>query len=256
MNQGLERFLGVKRWRGLGTAWNQASAAAIAPRRSFGLIAIAVVLASLPMAATWLAAYRNTIPAYVPTLVFGLCTVIALLLRRRLGFPPILSRFAVNRLSLTHTAVALGCVPAVLMLLISPRLLTERHEVLTETIVHAGAEAGQRPGFFAIAGFVLFISLWAAVTEEVLFRGFLLASIRRWSLFKKQRHADVVAIVVSATCFGLAHVPSWGWVPSIALVGLGCGFGIAYIVNDEDLFPLLLYHFGFDVLSISCALSL
>lgn len=98
---------------------------------------------------------------------------------------------------------------------------------------------------------VIMISMWVALVEEILFRGVLVSILRRWKLISTQRQRDVFATLLSASIFGFAHYATWGPIAAIALVGLGIGFSIAYIANGEQLLPLILYHFAFDLLSIS-----
>lgn len=260
MTPALKTFLGIERWKALGEAWRRASNERISQRLSLASILLVAALALTPIVSTLytdgaVLADVISLPVYMPTILFGICTIIALLLRRRAKWRGILSRSSLKDLSLTHTAVALGCIPAVLLLISSPELLSERNEVLSEILLPPpSSQPSAKPNLMLLIAFILGISFWAAITEEVLFRGLLLASLRRWRIFASQSKADILAISISALVFGLAHLPSWGLVPSLALVGLGIGFGIAFVVTDEDLTPLILYHAAFDVLSISCAL--
>ena len=100
---------------------------------------------------------------------------------------------------------------------------------------------------------ILSMAAWVALTEEVIFRGYLVSAIRRWGLIKSQKHRDILAVVVSTLAFGLAHFPTWGPYAATALTGLGLGFVIGYIANGERLFPLILYHFVFDSFSLFLA---
>ncbi len=61
--------------------------------------------------------------------------------------------------------------------------------------------------------------------------------------------------MISALLFGLAHWPTWGALPALAITGLGLGFVAGYIANGEQLGPLVLYHFIFDALSISISVG-
>ncbi len=56
-------------------------------------------------------------------MAFGICTLLALLLRKRMGFKFVPTREWRESFSLTHTAIAAGCIPAVLVILLAPSLL-------------------------------------------------------------------------------------------------------------------------------------
>ena len=67
---------------------------------------------------------------------------------------------------------------------------------------------------------------------------------------------DVFAVLASGIIFGLAHIPSWGIALSLAITGLGIGFGVAYVANGERLAPLIVYHAVFDICSLTAAILL
>ena len=170
---------------------------------------------------------------------------------RRLGLPFPSTRNWKRSLSLTHTAVALGCIPAVLLVLLWPELLAERHDVLTQSMQAQPAPGAAKPPLLYVVAFVLLIAAWVAVVEEVLFRALIVSVVRRWNFLPRQRQRDIAAALISALLFGIAHYVTWGPIASLALIGLGLGFVLAYIANGEQLLPVVLYHFIFDVLSIS-----
>ena len=97
--------------------------------------------------------------------------------------------------------------------------------------------------FFAVA-------VWVAVTEEYIFRGLCISVIRRWAIFPRQSQRNALAITLSAVLFGAAHYPTWGLAAAIALTGLGFGFSLAYLANREQIMPVIVYHFIFDLCSI------
>lgn len=256
MTPALAKFLGVPRWQALFHAWKLAGVAPFAPGRAALLLALSATFALIPVFALVAAHFSDAIPANLPTLLFGACTLAALLLRRHVVPSPLLTRFSLPELSLTHTAVAFGCIPAVALIILDPSLLANRQDVLTETIVRSGPGSKDTVHPLLMVGSALFIAAWVSVTEEVLFRGVLLSALRRVPLFSSRIVRDAGAIVLTALVFGFAHVLEWGWVAGVALFGLGCGFGIAYVVTNEKLAPVIGYHFLFDLLSIALVLLL
>ena len=101
-----------------------------------------------------------------------------------------------------------------------------------------------------LALLVLFAGLIAPVCEELLFRGLLLRALRR-------RFSPVVAVVVSALVFALAHPlldPTWGsFVIVPALFGLGA-ISAAAAVRRGDLSVSIMLHVGFNLLTTLFAL--
>jgi membrane protease YdiL (CAAX protease family) len=97
----------------------------------------------------------------------------------------------------------------------------------------------------------LFAGLVAPVCEELLFRGLLLRALRR-------RFSTVVAVVISALVFALAHPaldPSWGtFVIVPALFGLGAISG-AVAVRRGDLSVSIMLHIGFNFLTTFSAVA-
>ena len=71
-----------------------------------------------------------------------------------------------------------------------------------------------------------------------------------------RKEVGLMAITVSALIFGVAHYSNWGLQAAISTAGLGFGFGVAYICSKERLLPLIIYHFFFDLLSLSLVLLL
>ncbi|ALN93088.1 CPBP family intramembrane glutamic endopeptidase [Lysobacter gummosus] len=95
-----------------------------------------------------------------------------------------------------------------------------------------------------------FGALWAlnnlllvALTEEAMFRGYLLESLqRRW---REVRHGATYATMVSALAFGLVHAGGgWRWVVLATLAGLA--YGWAY--RKGGLLGAVLAHFGLNLL--------
>lgn len=223
--------------------------AASPPLGSFAVL-LACTVAVLPALASFLALRVTSLD--VASLLVALSAVFAVLLRRTFGisFHPVGNWR--RTLSLTHTAFALGCIPAVAIVLIEPQILTGI--VRNQAVRNAAPSAV--PSVYDQALFVLGVSVWAGLTEEFIFRGLLLSVLRRWRAIPSQRWRDVFAVVFSAAAFGLAHLWLWGPAMSLAIMGLGLGLGVGYLAIGERLLPLIVYHIGFDVLSLTAALMM
>ena len=88
--------------------------------------------------------------------------------------------------------------------------------------------------------------LLVCLAEEAVFRGYIQGGLAR--LLNRQPYGEVVALLVSAILFGLAHAAGgWQWV----LVGsiAGIGYGVAYRLGG--LRASVLVHFGLNLLHIS-----
>jgi len=252
----LLNFLGEKRWKALWTALKAETSSAVEPRIPFDAFLTAVLVTLTPVVVTYVDSLRSAeeTSSILPTIAFGICAVLALLIRSRLGIRFSTTKSLAKSLSLTHTSVALGCIPAVFIFIFSKTLLADRHDVLARA-VGSGGSGTVVSGPWMKIGIVLALAAWVAVTEELIFRGLLVSVIRRTRFLGSQRKRDLLACLASALIFGLAHWPTWGLLPAIALSGLGLGFVLAYIANGEQIAPLVLYHFLFDSLSIAVSLS-
>lgn len=199
----------------------------------------------MPAAAHFLSIYKRDVD--IVTIFVGVAAVLAILfrIRHKIAFTSV-KKWG-WALSHTHTAFALGCIPTVVLLLISPELLIPVSQ-------GGGGEVAQPPPLATIVQFILQISVWAGLTEEFIYRGLVISVLRRSTIIaKSQRNRDRAAILISALIFGLSHYPVWGLPVSITLVGLGLGFGVAYIAIRELLLPLIVYHILFDILSLTFA---
>lgn len=250
MSTKLTTFLGVARWRQFWSAIRSGWEQPAEPTIALSPIILSLLVGITAPAIAAADHYFGPKDSFLTTLGFGVTAVLALLIRSRLGLleKPKVSFF--HSLSLTHTAFALGCIPALAVVALSPNLLAERAATLGGT----SPEAVTQPTQVQVITFILAIAAWAAVTEEVLFRGLLIGVIRRARLGSSQRTRDIMACVLSASLFGLSHVPLWGWAAGLSLTGLGLGFALGYLANGERLAPLMVYHFAFDVLSIGVAM--
>lgn len=249
------KFVGTARWAHLIQALKDQSRDLKEPAVSSFTVCSALLLALAPVGITLLDNFRprNAPPSTLPTVTFGICAILAFLFRSRLKLPFATRASWKESLELTHIGVALGCIPAVLVFIFQPNLLAERHDALVAYVPpsHGGAPAPM--SLLAKISLIMAIAAWVSLTEEVIFRGFLVSAIRRWNLIRSQRTRDIVAIVVSTIIFGMAHFPTWGPYAATALTGLGLGFVIGYIANGEKLLPLIVYHLAFDALSLFVA---
>ncbi len=255
-SQALRKFIGVKRWGNLFQALRDETAVPKKPPVETMTVIAAVALALTPIGITLVDDLRapDAAPSILPTVAFGVCALLAFLLRNRLGVPFFSGHAWKRSMDLTHTGVALGCIPAVLVFFLSPTLLADRHDTLAQYIPSGQPEAAQQQ--VSLVGktlLILAISAWVSITEEVIYRGFLVSAIRRWRVIAVQRHRDILAVFVSTVVFGAAHFPTWGPYAALALTGLGLGFVIGYIANGEKLFPVIVYHMLFDALSLFIA---
>ncbi len=249
-------FLAIERWRAFSDALRRETSSAVVPPLPSIAVFLAFIVTITPVALTFAAERSRASESVFPTLAFGVCTLLAIVSRRSLGLRLRPTENLRNALSLTHTAVALGCIPAVLAVVFSPKLLSQRHNLLSQQM-QVGPHPGAHPAslIFVIL-LVMAIALWVAVTEEIIFRGLLVSIIRRWHILPTQRSRDILAVLCSAVIFGAAHYSTWGPAAALGLAGLGLGFSLAYIANGEQIVPVVLYHFAFDFLSIMLSLLL
>ncbi len=135
--------------------------------------AAAFIVAAAPVLVTFLDSLRpeGVPPSTLPTVAFGICALLALLLRARMGILYNRTKSWRESLALTHTAVALGCVPAVVILLVSKGLLADRHDLLAKS-VGTPTGAGSPISLYEKIGLVLMIAAWVAVTEELIFAAY------------------------------------------------------------------------------------
>lgn len=85
---------------------------------------------------------------------------------------------------------------------------------------------------------ILCIALIPAICEELLFRGFLLSSVKKWKPW--------IAVTVTGVLFGAAHLSVYRFLP-IALLGIL----LAYIdLKTDSLFLGMLFHFFNNLISV------
>ncbi len=235
-------FLALERIKFLSRSYAEAHTSL--PVFSWIVIIIAILLGLAPLA------YLQLLDIQVNSILVLACTAIsvflALYFRQVSKEEPFHWKEFLKNLNLTHTAFALGCIPLVGLILIQPDFFIQAKSG------NLTSSEGGTPSLLKVAFYIVGTSFWAGITEEVLYRGFLLHSLRRLPLKLQQKEKDSIAVLLSALIFAMAHIPAWGVTTSIGLVGLGIGLGVAYISTRERLGTLILYHTLFDMLS-ACA---
>jgi len=247
-NQTLRVFLGINQFEELHTAWKKETAHVIPGNLSSIAIFFAVVVSLFP---TLSYSYRELFTSVDGiTVAVGAATCFAILFRFNAKIPFVSVTDWKRSLKLTHTAFAVGCIPLVALLLFYP----EAFQVMARETVRVRGSGVTKPSTFETVMFVLKVAVWAGVTEEFIFRGMLISAIRRWRGLSSQRSRDLMAVFLSSFIFGFSHFFTWGPGLSIVVMGLGFGFGVAYIAIGEALLPLIVYHIIFDILSLSISL--
>lgn len=243
------KFIGRQRWQALFDALRIQLFSPLVADRGLMELFLALALCSLgPITAALEVKFQSGTSLY-STMAFGISAVFSILLQRKI----IRERSTLTSkqsFSLTHTAFALGCIPALLIVALDPSLLAKREQILSVNSQGGGVPVSKLTLTFLIAGF----TFWIAVTEEYLFRGLLISVVRRCSLFSSPQARTVIACTLSSLLFGVSHYPLWGLGASLALTGIGFGLALGYVANGERIWPMILYHWGFDFLSTSVAI--
>jgi len=151
-------------------------------------------------------------------------------------------------LSHIHTAFAIGVIPALFMVLIF-------RDSFTQGLAVGESSGGPRGGMHGnILLVILGVSIFAGITEEIIFRGLALSALRR--LWHDRSWRDAASITVSSILFGAFHAVLWGPAVGVALAGIGAGLGAGYVASKERLAAVIVYHSAFDFLSLSAAIFL
>lgn len=207
------------------------------------LLVIAFVLAIAPPLSH--AFSQNNQFLGFPSIVTGACMILAILVRNYARVPFKRAQHWKRSLRLTHTAFGLGCIPVALLLICNPASVADiPHQTHFDT----------QPALVETIQFILHVALWAALTEEFIYRGLLVSFLRRIPISITQSQKDIFAVIASALLFGIAHIPTWGLALSLAVSGLGIGFAVAFIAIGESIVPLIVYHAAFDILSLTVGL--
>ncbi|MDD2942486.1 MAG: type II CAAX endopeptidase family protein [bacterium] len=262
----LHTFLGTSRWKRLASTLREESGAQALKELGWEAIIMVFFVSLAPIGISAINNYCAQDLSDLSTITFGIAALLAILFCDRLKRNSPLNQNSDSEkhlpfratLSNTHTAFALGCIPAVIILALNPNILAERGDIIQEALAPTPATQEQATAVFSLSTIpmVLALTVWVAVTEEYIYRGMLIGGLRRICCLKSQRHRDILAVTTSSVIFGFAHYFSWGLLPALALCGIGAGLGIGFIASRERLATLILYHFLFDSLSIGLNVAL
>jgi membrane protease YdiL (CAAX protease family) len=244
-NQYLRKFLALDRISAVYAALSRQASRAAVPATGNVALLTAFLLACMPLFAHFLSPKDPRLD--LVSVLLGSSACLALVLRNRLGI-----RFTSvsnwrQALGHTHVAFGLGCIPAVVIFLLQPQAAQQ---------IGSGISASQSsaPSTPEVVLFILAVACWSSLTEELIFRGLLISVLRRWQGLHQQWQRDCAALTLSSLLFGLAHLPAWGPLLSLALVGIGFGLGVAYLAIGERVLPVVIYHLVFNALSLSFAI--
>lgn len=246
MAKGLATFFGIPQWQELLRAVCEpidASSGRLVLGTPLSLAAIVVVLS-----VTFFIGKTAAPDFDFPSLALGICTILGILLTQRAGIALFRDDQFFTHLRLVHYAFALGCIPGVLLLLGGE--ITVPHLSTSDRVIPS-----EGASLMSALWFAFLVSAWAAVTEEVLFRATFIGILRRSRWYSGSRTADLFIVFLSASAFGLSHLPSWGVSLAVANFGIGLGLGLAFLACKERLLPLIVYHFLFDFIGIIIIMS-
>lgn len=181
---------------------------------------------------------------------------IALSLWAVIGLPAVLAAWY-TRCSLRETfrlvapssralvaAMLLGCSTWVLLLLFGEHVLRHFMEPPAEVIEAFGELFAAPTTWLGVAGLLAAVALSPALTEELLFRGFLLSGLR-------EKLRPLAAVAVSAVIFGLFHMSLYRFFGT-ATLGLLMGW---MVVRTGSLVPAIVFHLLNNGLLIIVALT-
>lgn len=248
MRAALFHLLGVDRIKELYYAYRSETLNKCAyPQLSSITLFYAVLVAALPAFSFFIKDLSVRIDITTVAVGIAVCLAVLFRLNTRLSIESIPDWR--QALRLTHTAFAIGCIPIVAIVIAFPDSIYQVRDYVSAA---DGKSTGMPPVRSAI-WFILSVSVWAGLTEEMIYRGMLVSALRRWHGFSQQWQRDLFAVTISSLMFGLVHLYSWGPLMSLALVGIGAGFSMAYIAIGERLSALIIYHILFDALSLSAS---
>src|SRR6185369_1935589 len=84
--------------------------------------------------------------------------------------------------------------------------------------------------------------------EELLFRGYLIN--RLLVIFGQSAGAKVLAVLISAFLFGIAHWSGQQFWGSLQAAIVGLVFASAYMLNGQRLVSLIVAHTAFDIFAV------
>ena len=248
-NSYVRTFLAIDRFEELVKTFKRESDKVPETQLGTSRVFAAIIIGLLPAAAAYLHIAAKTLD--VTTVFVGIAACLAILFRvyHRIPFYSV-ARWK-ESLSAVHTAVAVGCIPTVIIVIWYPEAL---FSMVESEVAENAPGIVVKPSLARSLLFIFTVSVWAGITEEFIYRGLIISVLRRWHGFSTQRRRDIFAILVSSAVFAVSHFQTWGPEMSIALFGLGIGFGIAFIAVGELMLPLIIYHILFDALSLSFAM--
>jgi len=207
------------------------------------LIVITAAIALVPIFAHSTGQYYSI---DITSILIGCSALISWIVMRRIGISFLRRESLYQDLKLTHYAFAFGCIPGVLVLILFGFDNIQPDDLLVDQ------DTGiLQASIFARVVFILMVAMWAATTEELIFRALLIGVVRRLKLFGTQKKNDLFAVAFSSAIFAISHAMTWGPAMGIALFGIGLGLGFAFIATREHIFPLIVYHCLFDILSLT-----
>ncbi|MDH3649653.1 MAG: CPBP family intramembrane metalloprotease [Saprospiraceae bacterium] len=98
-------------------------------------------------------------------------------------------------------------------------------------------------GWFILS--LIGVLIVSSIGEEIIYRGFLINRITQ--LFPGNRHAQTIAVIVSAIVFGLIHY-GWGPMGMVQTGFMGLALGICYIKMKKRLIIMILAHAYMDTI--------
>lgn len=243
-NPALRKFLSINKIQALFWSIKHESDGKDLGQLSTLSVIFAIFISLLPASAYYLSIYKQYLDIH--TAFIGIAACLAMIYRNKMNIPFGSVADWKQSLFLTHTAFALGCIPIIFIVLVHPEALVfvSKSDNVQSIFQSETGTLG------TLWSFILGVAVWAGLTEEIIYRGLLISVIRRWRLLPSQLHRDIIAITASSIIFGLSHMSVWGPWMSLGTIGLGIGFGMAYIAIGELLLPVVVYHICFDVCSL------
>jgi membrane protease YdiL (CAAX protease family) len=166
----------------------------------------------------------------------GLVAAVLLILTRWEGLP--LAAIGLHAPSWRGVAIGIG-IAALFIAVIGPLLLR-----MPGWLGLAGFEAGRQEIAAMPVSLLLLSIIIVGAAEEVLYRGYAIERLEALT------GSVVLACALSSAVFALAHVPLWGWGPSLTTLISGAIFAALY-AWQRDLFPLILAHILTDIAGLA-----
>jgi membrane protease YdiL (CAAX protease family) len=197
-------------------------------------------------------------------LVFGICTVLvvtgikmrpgigiltaillipAVMWVRNNGLADIGIQLSVNWTSTILQALGYG----IFISLLSMILIEPLSEILTNTVHDLGPVGKIKNNWFVLLQTFVFVWLFVAIVEEVIFRGFLMTEISK--IIGSGLLATIFNIVFTSVVFGFCH--AYQNKCGIVTTGLiGSLFAIVFLISGRNLWVAILTHGFLDTIGI------